>query len=176
MAVHSELVARQGRVSEYFFRGTSFFICGTIGLNMNIQEMKAFAAKFLEELTPASVGATVIGLRGELGAGKTTFTQTCAHLLGITENITSPTFVILKKYELSEKVLGGKFSFLIHIDAYRLKGGKELNVIGWQEVIADSKNLVMIEWPEQVSDVMPENTRYIDFKHIDETNRGIVSK
>jgi tRNA threonylcarbamoyladenosine biosynthesis protein TsaE len=140
---------------------------------MNIQEMKVFAADFLKQLAPAPSVATVIGLRGELGAGKTTFTQTCADLLGISGNVTSPTFVILKKYKLGEDVLGGKFSFLIHIDAYRLKSGEELNAIGWQEIISDPKNLVMIEWPELVADVMPENIRYIDFKHVDETTREI---
>lgn len=141
---------------------------------MNIQEMKAFAADFIQKLTPALSGATVIGLRGELGAGKTTFTQTCADLLGVQDTITSPTFVLLKKYKLSDKVLGGKFSFLIHIDAYRLKSGEELNAIGWQEIISDPKNLIMIEWPELVADAMPANTRYIDFKHIDETAREIT--
>lgn len=142
---------------------------------MNIQEMKAFAAQFIAQLTPSPAGATVIGLRGELGAGKTTFSQICAGLLGISETVTSPTFVILKKYRLGDKVLGGKFSFFIHIDAYRLKSGKELNTIGWQEIISDPKNLIMIEWPELVADVMPVNTRYIDFKHIDETTREITT-
>ena len=140
---------------------------------MNIQEMKAFAAEFLAKLAPSDSVATVIGLRGDLGAGKTTFTQTCANLLGISETVTSPTFVILKKYKLDEKVLNGNFTFFIHIDAYRLKGGVELNAIGWQEIISDPKNLVMIEWPELVADVVPANTRYIDFKHLDETTRDI---
>ncbi len=138
---------------------------------MNIQEMKAFAAKFLSGLEPVSggtSGATIIGLRGDLGAGKTTFTQACADLLGISETVTSPTFVILKKYKLA-----GKFDFLIHIDAYRLKGGAELNGIGWQEVISNPKNLIMIEWPELVSEVMPANTIYLDFKHVNETTREI---
>lgn len=141
---------------------------------MNIQEMKAFASEFLAKITPAVAGATVIGLRGELGAGKTTFTQTCANLLGISETVTSPTFVILKKYKLDEKVLDGNFTFFIHIDAYRLKGGAELNAIGWQEIISDPKNLIMIEWPELVADVMPANTRYIDFKHVNEMTRKIT--
>lgn len=142
--------------------------------HMNIQEMKAFAAEFLKKLAPSTTGATVIGLRGELGAGKTTFTQACADLLGISERVTSPTFVILKKYKLNGTVLDGKFDYLIHIDAYRLKGGKELNTIGWQRIISDPKNLVMIEWPELVADAMPGNIRYIDFKHIDENTRDIT--
>lgn len=143
-----------------------------------MQEIKALAAEFLQKLVPETTGATIIGLRGELGAGKTTFTQTCANLLGISEIVTSPTFVLLKKYKLGDKtldgeVLGGKFSFLIHIDAYRLKGAKELNAIGWQEIISDPKNLIMIEWPELVVEAMPASTRYIDFKHIDEATREI---
>lgn len=141
---------------------------------MNIQEMKAFAADFIQKLAPISNRATVIGLRGELGAGKTTFTQTCANLFGISENVTSPTFVLLKKYKLGSSVLEEKFNFLIHIDAYRLKNGAELNAIGWQEIISNPKNLVMIEWPELVKDAMPANTIYIDFKHIDETTREIT--
>jgi tRNA threonylcarbamoyladenosine biosynthesis protein TsaE len=142
---------------------------------MNIQEMKIFAAKFLKKLSPVGTGATIIGLRGDLGAGKTTFTQACAGIFGILETVTSPTFVILKKYKLDERVLDGKFSYLIHIDAYRLKSGKELLTIGWQEIASDPKNLIMIEWPELVTDVMPANTIYIDFKHVDETTREITT-
>lgn len=144
---------------------------------MNIQEMKAFAGDFLKQLASASgtapSGATVIGLRGDLGAGKTTFTQACADLLGVSETVTSPTFVILKKYRLGENALNGKFSFLIHIDAYRLKNGGELNTIGWQDIVSNPKNLIMIEWPELVADAMPKNIRYIDFKHVDEMTREI---
>jgi tRNA threonylcarbamoyladenosine biosynthesis protein TsaE len=140
----------------------------------NMQEMKAFVYEFLAQLAPVSAGATVIGLRGDLGAGKTTFTQICAKLLGISETVTSPTFVLLKKYKLGNEMLGGKFSYFIHLDAYRLKGGKELNPLGWQEIISDSKNLIMIEWPELVADAMPTTARYIDFKHVNETTREII--
>lgn len=141
-----------------------------------MQEVKVFAEEFLAQLSlmPVSAKATVIGLRGDLGTGKTTFVQNCATLLGISEIVTSPTFVLLKKYKLGDNVLGGKFPFLIHIDAYRLKGGSELNAIGWQEIISDPKNLIMIEWPELVADVMPTSARYIDFKHVDETTREIT--
>ena len=143
---------------------------------MNLKEMKVFAIDFLNKLAPTAGGAVIIGLRGELGAGKTTFTQICARLLGVSESVTSPTFVILKKYALDKNALGGKFSFFIHIDAYRLKGGKELDVLGWQVIISDPKNLIMIEWPELVSDAMPTHTRYIDFKHVNETMREVTAK
>jgi tRNA threonylcarbamoyladenosine biosynthesis protein TsaE len=143
---------------------------------MVIEEMQAFAADFIGKIKPSQNGATVIGLRGDLGAGKTTFTQFCATLLGISENVTSPTFVILKKYKISKIAAENKdpfFSDFIHIDAYRLKGGKELNTLGWQDIISDSNNLIFVEWPELVADVMPPSTKYIDFKHIDEKNREV---
>lgn len=136
--------------------------------------MQAFAEQFLKQIQPNTTSATVIGLRGDLGAGKTTFTKACASLLGVSETVTSPTFVILKKYAINNPDFSKTFSFFIHIDAYRLKGGSELNVIGWQEFISDPKNLIFIEWPELVMDVMPANTKYVDFKHIDETTREIT--
>jgi len=140
----------------------------------NMEEVRAFATEFLMQIESDSIGATVIGLRGDLGAGKTSFTKICADLLGISDNVTSPTFVLLKKYKLAGKIFGEKFSFLIHIDAYRLKGEKELETIGWQEIISDPKNLIMIEWPEIVEEAMPVNTIYVDFKHVDETTREIT--
>lgn len=136
--------------------------------------MKIFAADFLKQLKPVAVGATVVGLRGDLGSGKTTFAQTCANMLGISEVVTSPTYVILKKYEIKDKALGGAFSFFIHIDVHRIKGLSELKTIGWDEFVADPKNLIMIEWPELVADAMPESIVYIDFTHTDETHRGIT--
>lgn len=94
--------------------------------------------------------ATVVFLSGDLGSGKTTATKAMAKVLGIEEDITSPTFVILKRYEIDSRVLDGKFSNLIHIDAYRLKSYEELVKIKFEEYLADEKNLILIEWPEMV--------------------------
>lgn len=116
--------------------------------------------------------AVVIGLRGDLGSGKTTFVKGLAQALGVGEHVTSPTFVIEKIYTLK----GRKFDCLVHVDAYRLESGGELEVLGWKETISNNKNLVVIEWPERVSEVMPKNTAYIDFEFIDENKRKIVSK
>ena len=138
----------------------------------NITELEAFARGFVAHLPTAgeSSKATVIGLRGELGAGKTAFTKAVAKILGVELNVTSPTFVLLKKYALSAQ----KFSNLIHIDAYRLKNAHELEVLGWTELLADSQNLIMIEWPEIVAEAMPVYTKYLDFKHVDEKTREIT--
>lgn len=111
-------------------------------------------------LMPRREGATILTLSGDLGAGKTTFAQGIAQALGIEENVTSPTFVIEKAYQLE----GQKFARLIHIDAYRLNDPHELEVLGWKEIIADPANLILIEWPEKVAGLIPADAIRISFK------------
>lgn len=131
--------------------------------SQNTQDMEKIASDFSKEISPNPHSAKVIGLYGDLGAGKTFFTQVLARNLGISEQIVSPTFVIEKIYTLA----GQKFSHLIHIDAYRLESGDELLKLGWQNIISDPKNLILIEWPEKVQDIMPEHTK-IRIKHLDD--------
>lgn len=119
----------------------------------NLQETRKVAENFVNSLTPKENKAVVVGLYGNLGAGKTAFTKFVASVLGIEEAITSPTFVIEKIYELQKQ----KFTHLIHIDAYRLKDSSELLKLGWDEIVNDKNNLILIEWPEIVLDAMPEH-------------------
>lgn len=109
--------------------------------------------------------AVVVGLYGNLGSGKTTFTKSVAKVLGVTEDITSPTFVIEKVYELQNN----KFSHFIHIDAYRLEREEELVSLGWNEITSDKNNLIFIEWPEKVSGIMPDHIK-IKFSALDDPN------
>ena len=111
-------------------------------------------------LQPKADTATVVALSGELGAGKTTFTQKIAKALGVEEAVTSPTFVLEKIYKLE----GQKFTHLIHIDAYRLNGAHELEVLGWKELLADSGNLILLEWPEKVVGAIPKDAIRISFE------------
>jgi tRNA threonylcarbamoyladenosine biosynthesis protein TsaE len=113
--------------------------------------------------------ATIIALSGELGSGKTAFVKCVAKNLGIDEDITSPTFVIMKNYELSTK----NYKLLIHIDAYRLNSYKELENLRWQEIYNDSNNLIFLEWPERVLELIPNDAKKINFEFIDETTRKI---
>ncbi len=124
-------------------------------ISSGLEETQKIAEDFVSSLSPKDSSALVVGLYGDLGAGKTTFTQSVAKALGVGETVTSPTFVIEKIYELS----GQKFTHLIHIDAYRLEKSDELLHLGWKEVIADPKNLILIEWPERVDDIMPEHMK-----------------
>ncbi len=121
----------------------------------SIEETQKVADDFISMLSPKSDGAIVVGLSGDLGAGKTAFTKCVAKSLGIEDTVTSPTFVIEKIYALSDQ----KFSHLIHIDAYRLDRSSELLNLGWQKIVADPKNLIFVEWSERVIDIMPEHIK-----------------
>lgn len=122
--------------------------------------MADFVSDFIARLSPRSDAATVIALSGELGAGKTTFTQAAAKALGVGETVHSPTFVIEKIYALNNQ----KWERLVHIDAYRLKSVQELSTLGWDEIIVNAANLVIIEWPEHVSEAIPKNAHNIQIE------------
>jgi tRNA threonylcarbamoyladenosine biosynthesis protein TsaE len=135
----------------------------------NTEELTKVAKDFLATLSPGNT-ATVVALSGDLGAGKTAFTKALANLLGIVEIVTSPTFVIEKIYELK----GQSFTYLIHIDAYRIDRSEELRHLGFDQIVSSPENLIVIEWPERVQDIIPKNAKQISFKFIDETTREIT--
>lgn len=114
------------------------------------------AAAFVEGLLPKEAGATLVTLSGDLGAGKTAFTQAVARALGVTETVTSPTFVLAKSYALPQGN-DGSFGFrtLLHIDAYRLQKGSDLEKIGFTDALKDTGTLILLEWPEIVADGLP---------------------
>jgi tRNA threonylcarbamoyladenosine biosynthesis protein TsaE len=105
--------------------------------------------------------AAVLALSGELGAGKTTFTQALAGVLGAAGPVQSPTYVILKKHQLK----GGRWHTLAHIDAYRLGGAADLAAIGWGELAADPGVLLVVEWPERVPEALPDGALWLRFSH-----------
>jgi tRNA threonylcarbamoyladenosine biosynthesis protein TsaE len=121
-------------------------------------ELSAYAGEFVKNLQPLR-RATVVTLSGVLGAGKTTFVQGMARALGVEETVTSPTFVLEKIYQIE----GKKFTHLVHIDAYRLKGAHELEMLGWKELLADPGNLILLEWPERVAEAIPQDAIRITF-------------
>jgi tRNA threonylcarbamoyladenosine biosynthesis protein TsaE len=132
-------------------------------VSKNAGETIKFAKDFCTEIKPKAEGAMVVGLYGDLGAGKTTFMKGVAEFFGVAETIQSPTFVIEKIYELKKRT----FRHLIHIDAYRIEKSNELIYLGWDEIITHNKNIIFIEWPERVSDIMPEHIK-IEFEHQNE--------
>lgn len=114
----------------------------------SLDEQRAFVKSWLADIyaRKSNDGATIVGLSGHLGAGKTALVKSVAKELGIDEEVTSPTFVLMKIYEINNS----PFKRLIHIDAYRLEKREELEALRFEDVINDSGNLVIIEWPENV--------------------------
>ncbi|HYE22905.1 MAG TPA: tRNA (adenosine(37)-N6)-threonylcarbamoyltransferase complex ATPase subunit type 1 TsaE [Candidatus Paceibacterota bacterium] len=137
----------------------------------SLTEVEAAAAGFTQVLAPKDAGATLVTLSGELGAGKTTFTQNVAKALGVDGAVTSPTFVLMKVYQLPKEA---SFKRLVHIDAYRLQGGKELAPLGFDEVLHDKDNLVLLEWPEQVADGLPEADYKLRLEVLSENSRKLI--
>jgi tRNA threonylcarbamoyladenosine biosynthesis protein TsaE len=135
----------------------------------NPTDIEKAAQEFLDHCQPLAQ-ATIVGLFGDLGAGKTTFTQTVARILGVNETVTSPTFILEKIYKLE----GQKYERLIHIDAYRLEKPEELLTLGWKELAEDSHNLIMIEWPEKVAGMLPDQIHELRFSHVDDTTRDLT--
>lgn len=135
----------------------------------SVEEMDKIAAGFALRLTPKEDWATVVTLSGVLGAGKTTFARGVARAFGIEESVTSPTFVIEKIYMPTR----GPFSRIVHIDAYRLNGAHDLEVLGWKELIQESGNLIILEWPERVASAIPANTIQLTFTFADQNMRTI---
>ncbi len=112
-------------------------------------------------------GAVVVALSGELGAGKTTFTQGFARALGIREKIQSPTFVLMKIYDLKHEAVSAKheYKYLVHIDCYRIHGPKDLIHLGLKDMLRDQDATILIEWPERIKKIIPSNALWLFFGH-----------
>lgn len=106
----------------------------------------------------------IICLNGELGSGKTVFTKGFASSLGITDNITSPTYNIIKEYENGEMPL-------YHMDVYRLDGNAD--GVGIEEYFTKN-GVVIIEWADTIKDILPDERLDIKFKVVGENKRILV--
>jgi tRNA threonylcarbamoyladenosine biosynthesis protein TsaE len=140
-----------------------FFVCAIIQAMKNrishsLEETQQIAEEWLVDISNTyqdSDEALVVGLSGHLGAGKTAFVKCIAKALGVNEAVTSPTFVIMKIYDIDPNdILLKEASFpwkhLVHIDAYRLEQPEELEALRFEDIVADKNDLVLIEWPENV--------------------------
>lgn len=134
--------------------------------------------------------AFVLGLEGDLGGGKTTFLQGFAKGLGIKDKILSPTFVIMKRFEITsldspsrrggrnqpskESKTAAKFEIFYHIDCYRIKSAKELLDLDFKEIVANPRSIIAIEWADRVSSIMPLHSLILRFRFIDDKSREIT--
>jgi len=122
----------------------------------DVNETQYFAKKLAKYLQPNQV----ITLEGDLGAGKTTFTQGLAKGLGIIQIVNSPTFTIIKEYQ-------GRIP-LYHMDVYRLEGGDE--DLGFDDYFY-GEGVTVIEWPSIISDYLPDNFLHIQISKVSEQSR-----
>lgn len=113
----------------------------------------------------------VIGLVGELGSGKTTFVKSLAKTLGVRSTITSPTFLIQKKYKINKN----NFSSFIHMDAYRIKKISELSGVGFEKEISNDENIVVIEWADLIKKVINKKAIWVFFTHGQKKNERYIT-
>ena len=129
----------------------------------SVEETWALARRFAAELKPGDV----VCLEGDLGAGKTTFTQALASAMGVPGRVTSPTFCLVQEHR-------GAGAFLVHMDLYRLRGEADVAAIGWEDYLADGAVLV-VEWPERAGSLIPLDALHISFMHLDGEEHRLVS-
>ncbi|MFH1175592.1 MAG: tRNA (adenosine(37)-N6)-threonylcarbamoyltransferase complex ATPase subunit type 1 TsaE [bacterium] len=123
--------------------------------------------KIAKEFAKTLKGGEIFIFSGDLGAGKTTFIQGLAEGLGVKENLTSPTFVLMKIYK-------GKGSLkLVHIDCYRIGSGATMSSLGLDEIFEDKNNIAVVEWGERIADILPNDVAKIEFKHLSKNQRVI---
>ena len=119
-------------------------------------------------------GGEVIGLVGDLGAGKTVFTKGLARGLGIKKVITSPTFILMNVYPVMPKAFYG-VKQLIHIDCYRIKSLQEILDIGAEQYFGRPDTVVVIEWADKLKKILPKNTILIEVEVKKGNQRSIKS-
>ncbi|HAT73670.1 MAG: hypothetical protein US30_C0007G0013 [Candidatus Moranbacteria bacterium GW2011_GWF2_36_839] len=131
-------------------------------------------------------GGEVICLDGELGAGKTTFTQGLLKGLKIKGPYTSPTFLIIKHYKKEFPIPNfqfpnksqnpkSKIQNIYHIDAYRV-GVQDILDLGFEEILSNKKNIIIIEWAKRIKKIIPSNAVWVDFEWLEENKRKITFK
>lgn len=138
-------------------------------ISQNSQETTEFGRSLAQEFQ----GGEVLVLTGDLGAGKTCFSQGVAKGLGIKQKVNSPTFVVMKVYNLKSQNGPKKFC---HIDAYRLESAADLIAIGALDYLNRADTVTVIEWAERVKDIWPKGAIHIDIQHRGETTRKINLK
>lgn len=129
-------------------------------------------AKFLKT---GHKNALVIALEGELGAGKTVFVKGLAKKLGVKAKIKSPTFNLIKTYEIptTHHILHTT-RYLYHLDCYRLRDHRDLKILGIKEILNNPNNIVLIEWSDRVRKILPKNQIKVHIDHIDKHTRKIT--
>lgn len=127
-----------------------------------LHELDAAAEKILDEFTDVNVYA----IKGKMGAGKTTFIKSVCKVLGVDEVVSSPTFALVNEY------FDGVGESVFHFDFYRIKKLDEVYDIGYEEYFF-SHSYCFIEWPEMITELLPEKYVYILIEESEDGSRII---
>jgi tRNA threonylcarbamoyladenosine biosynthesis protein TsaE len=114
-------------------------------------------------------GPGVFAVHGEMGSGKTTLIKYLCRVLGVTDNVSSPTFALVNEYH--RETAGPVF----HFDVYRIKKTEEMMDIGYEQYFF-SNEYVFVEWPEKISELLPEKHVYIMIRETEDRKREILLK
>ena len=125
--------------------------------------------KLGQKIGASLVGGEILALQGDLGSGKTTFIQGLAEGLGVKNRVNSPTFILMRTYNLGERDF-------YHVDLYRLEKNieSEIENLGIPDIWGKEDNIVAIEWAEKIKNLLPENTRWIKFKTLENGDHEII--
>ncbi|MDP3955515.1 MAG: tRNA (adenosine(37)-N6)-threonylcarbamoyltransferase complex ATPase subunit type 1 TsaE [bacterium] len=128
--------------------------------------------KLSVDIIARKLSPRILCLYGDLGSGKTTFIQGFAKGLGITKRILSPTFIMMRQYQITNHK--SQITNLFHIDLYRIDDEKGTESLGLEEIWSDPNNIVAIEWPEKIEKILPKKRIDIRFEYLDESSRQLT--
>ena len=129
-------------------------------MKFTLENINAAAAEFLKELGDRKI----VAFYGSMGAGKTTFIKAICDVLGVTDTVNSPTFAIVNEY------LAASGDSIFHFDFYRIKKIEEAYDFGYEDYFY-SGNLCLIEWPELIEELLPEDTVRVKIEEIETGER-----
>lgn len=135
------------------------------GARLSLDELRIWGEEFGRALGVPSL----VTLEGELGAGKTTLAQAICRGVGVTEDVTSPTFALVNQYEANGTTI-------YHLDLYRLRGPDDLTNLGWDDIV-NSEAVVLVEWPERAGHRIPPGAIRIRLEHVpnDDSHRLLTT-
>ncbi len=141
----------------------------------SFKETQELGFEFAQKLK----GGEVIALHGDLGSGKTTFVQGLAEGLGIKQKIISPTFIIMRTYTISNPQSirqaqdGSAIHNFYHVDLYRIEGEEDVEGLGLLDLFDDKENIVVVEWPEKIENLLPSTRVDLYFEYVGDEEREI---
>ncbi len=129
---------------------------------LTFEEIDRLATALAEKLRNGGC----LGLIGDLGAGKTTFTKKICEHYNITENVKSPTFTYVIEYNSGNVPV-------YHFDVYRINDSEEIYEIGFEDYIGEDGSVVIVEWADKILDEMPYDTVFVEINHYSDTAREV---